>query len=189
MALGNKMLAMDLGFTIKQQLSQFLDSGILDDQESMELSLEQRNGLARTNARLLPLIRDLANELKIAAPMVPFGTGFAEIPMIYHTTSEGMSVYVFWPCFEGYGSNSSEIRPAFISDGFSTQLNESEENLFCYLASNFSDQDQEELFRKILKFLETNFSSPNGSGTSRISKCVKAFCEEMDLIINAEARE
>lgn len=185
MAVQNIVLAMDSASSISQELSQFLDSGVLNDRQTMELALEQRDGLTWSNARLLRLIRDLANDLNMVAPMVPFGTGFAEIPLLYHTNSAGISIFLFHPCLEDYGNQyGSQIRPGYISDGLGTWVNESEDNLFLYLASNFSDQDQEQIFRKILIFLESNFTVQNGNGTGRISKCVKDFCGEMERIIS-----
>ena len=188
MAVQNIKLAMDSASSITQELSHLLDSGVLNDWQSMKLALERRNGLTWSNTRLLWRIRDLANELQMVAPMVPFGTGFAEIPLIYYVTPEGISIILFPPCLDDYGESGGQLRQGYISDGSGTWVNESEDNLFLYLASNFSFQDQKELFRKILSFLEANFNT-NGNESSRISSCVKAFCGEIDRIINSEARE
>lgn len=179
-----EMTMQQVASSVKRGFLQILRSRILDKPEYMQETCEQLTGLTRCITEIIWTTRDVMGYLPIVSLVVLFDTG--KSAMVHYANDAGSELYVV-PRSVGYNSGSQEIRPAFISDGFNQMIDERKEDLYLYICDSFSTYEQLELLHSIIQWYKANFMTPNGDG-SRISKCVKDFCGEMERIIS-EARE
>jgi hypothetical protein len=185
MAVRNTMLATAQVLTVQQDIRSLLR--LLEDPEAMALALQQPASPAQAIAQLLWDTKAVMNQYCGAAPWFCFEPELRETALIHYTNAAGIGILVVPPSAKGYNGNGPQIRPAFISDGFSTVLDQSRDNVVVYLVDNFTLSEQLEMLQVILQWYKANFTGSKGNGASRISTCVKEFCETLENIMTSSA--
>lgn len=161
---------------------QLPDSGIFDDPDSMQETYVHQSDLAQEITDLAETTRNAMNQLPVMSTVHLFET---ENSIVHYTSSAGVSLYIF-PRLVNHNDSDREIRPAFISDGFSEMPRE---NLYLYICDSFSLEEQWELLQEILRWYQANLLSLGSNGNRRICQCVSDLCRELQWLLSSEARE